>query len=148
MKKKVSLAAKILNELEINRDNENVFMSAMDLAAAIYGHELFTTKTSKFQAMQEELITCVKQSMCHARDLADENGITVIPKRKLTQFSSRKFHVLGWKIYTKGDEEFLVDELNYKKENGQARINSFNKLKENATRRGLIALEELKQLSK
>ena len=147
MKTKVALEVKILNVLEINRDSENVFMTPEDITIAIYGNEIFSANTSKFREMQDDLIRGVKNRMGQVKELAEENGMTVIPRRKPVKGGTKKFCVLGWKVLTEGDEAFIVDELIYKRNNGQSRINSFNQLKEVAVNRGLVAAEKVKELS-
>ena len=147
MKTKVSLETKILNTLENNRDGNNVFMSPEDIAIEIYGSEIFSSNTATFRVIQDELTTKVRQRMGQVKELADENGMTVIPRRKPVKGGTKKFRIIGWKILTEGDEAFIVDELMYKRQNGQSRINSFNQLKEVAVRKGLLAAEKLKELS-
>ena len=147
MKTKVALEVKILNVLENNRDEDNVFMTPEDITVAIYGNEIFLVNTTKFREMQDDLVRSVRTRMGQVKELAEENGMTVIPRRKPVKDGTKKFRVLGWKVLTEGDEAFVVDELIYKRDNGQSRINSFNRLKETAESRGLIEAKKAKELT-
>jgi len=148
MKTKVALEKKILNVLENNLNGNNIFMTPEDIAVVIYGNEIFSANTVKFKEMQDDLIKGIKQRMGKVKELAEENGMTIIPRRKPVQNGGeKKFRILGWKILTEGDESFIADELIYKRNNGQSRIDSFNSLREIVIKKGLVEIEKIKKLS-
>lgn len=144
-----SLSKRILSAWVINRDKGGSHMDIVDVASAVYGEYLFQSNSKSTRYAQSTLLDSVKTNIPHAIALATEHGIFVSTKRKPTNSDpTRKHRVEGWRIFVKGeDEDYLIDELEYKKRNGEARINSFNQLADVALNRGLIQPDKLKELS-
>ena len=94
------------------------------------------------------LIYNIKNSMGHVRELADANGLLIIPLRKPTEANKKnRWCVIGWKIAVKGfDEQYIADELLYKKRNGEARTASTQRFLNAAHENKLISKEKYKEL--
>lgn len=139
--KRPNLQTQVLRVLEDNMKNNGSFLNYDDLASAVYGNG-YIRKTANI------LIQNIKNSMCHVRELADTNGILIIPLRKPTQSNkNNKWQVVGWKIAVKGfDEQYIQDELLFKKRNGEARAASTMRFLAIASENKLISKDKCKEL--
>jgi len=141
--KKVPLEKKILSVLEDELiDNTHAFLTNEEIAKLIYG-DAYMKRTAYW--LEKTISNC----MSKVRDLAEENGMLVIPLRKPTEKDpNKKFRILGWKIYEEGDEIYIVDEFLFKKRKAEAGINSLQNFTDNAKKQGAITGKEIKKLSK
>jgi len=137
---KPSLAAQIYTLLLKNTKEENAFMTYDDMGYAIFGQG-FAVKKFRY-----EYIRMMKTQMFKVSEIAIANGHSIIPSRKLTKSKNRKFMVTGWKIPMANDAEYVMEELIYKKQNGDAKTASFNRLLDTAKEKGMITSERLKEL--
>lgn len=139
--KRPNLQTQVLRVLEDNLKNNGSFLNYDDLASAVYGNG-YIRKTANI------LIHNIKNSMGHVRDIADANGLLIIPLRKPTKANkNNKWLVIGWKIAVKGfDEQYIADELLYKKRNGEARTASTLRFINIAKNNGLISGKKVKEL--
>ncbi|MBD3180752.1 hypothetical protein GF312_00570 [Candidatus Poribacteria bacterium] len=124
-------------------------MDLFDIASDVYGDFLFSQRSKNAKNAQAPLIETIRNNIGHAINLAAEQGYTISIKRKPTlNDNKKKFRILGWRIFVPGEDEvFLIDELKFKKNNGESRIDSFNKLKEKALNKGLLDSENMKELT-
>jgi hypothetical protein len=137
---KPSLAAQIYTLLLQNTKGENAFMTYDDLGYAIFGQG-FSVKKFRY-----DYIKMMKTQMFQVSEIAIRLGHSIIPSRKLTKSKNRTFIVTGWKIPMANDAEYVFKELLYKKQNGDAKTASFNRLLDNAKIQGMIAPERVKEL--
>lgn len=137
---KPSLAAQIYTLLLQNTKGENAFMTYDDLGHAIFGQG-FGMKNYHYGMIQQ-----MKQAMFAVSEIAISAGHCIIPSRRLTKSKNRTFMVTGWKIPMANDSEYVLKELLYKKQNGDAKTASFNRLLDNAKVSGMITTEKLQEL--
>jgi len=137
---KPSLASQIYTLLLQNTKGENAFMTYDDLGHAIFGQG-FAVKKFRY-----EYIRMMKTQMFKVSEIATSLGHSIIPSRKLTKSKNRTFIVTGWKIPMADDAEYVLKELLYKKQNGDAKTASFNRLLDTAKEKGMITSERLKEL--
>jgi hypothetical protein len=139
--KRPNLQTQVLRVLEDNQKNNGSFLNYDDLASAVYGNG-YIRKTASI------LIQNIKNSMGHVRELADTNGLLIIPLRKPTKANeSNKWQVVGWKIAVKGfDEQYIADELLFRKRNGEARNASTMRFLSIARENKLISKDKCKEL--
>jgi hypothetical protein len=137
---KPSLSAQIYTLLLENTRGENAFMTYDDLGYAIFGQG-FSVKKFRYG-----YIKMMKSQMFVVSEIATRAGHCIIPSRKLTKSKTKSFMVTGWKIPMASDAEYVMKELLYKKQNGDAKTASFNRLLNNAKDQGMIAPEKLKEL--
>jgi len=142
MKKKVSLEKKILAVLENElQESAGTFLTIIDIAKEIYG-DGYQRRTAYIFNKQ------VKDRMSKVRELAEQNGMIVIPYRTPIKGNPAiKFKISGWKIADEGDETYIIDELLFKKRKGEEHSESFYKLKTNARRQGIVSGEKLRELA-
>jgi len=140
---KPSLASQIYTLLLQNTKGENAFMTCDDLGYAIFGQG-FSVK--KFRLGHNGYIKMMKNQMFKVSEIATSLGHSIIPSRKLTKSKNRTFMVTGWKIPMANDAEYVLKELLYKKQNGEAKSASFNRLLSKAKEQGMITSEKLKEL--
>jgi len=140
--KRMNLQTQILQVLEDNLKANGSFMTISDIAGAVFGNG-YVKKTA---FIHDQMI---KERMGQVRELADANGLLIIPKRKPTKNDkNKKFLIEGWKIAVQGfDDDYVYDELMYKRNNGQARTKSFKNLLNKAQSKGMISSDKLNQLS-
>lgn len=142
----MNLQTQILQVFVDNLKLNGSFIDESDIAKIIFGNG-YAKKTAGI------LEKMVKERMGQVRELADENGYLIIPRRKPTKATEneenpKRFKILGWKIPVKGfDDEYVNDELMYKYQNGQARTESFKKLLNKAQSKGMITGEKIKELA-
>jgi hypothetical protein len=139
--KRTPLKKQILSALVNEVQTNGRFLSAAMIAAEVFG-SAYTRKTSW------TLIQMVKNNMASVRELADANGMLIIPLRKPTKGNDdKKFIIDGWKIAKSGfDEPYITDELMYKYQNGKARHDSFKRLANTAKDKQLLGEEKYHQL--
>jgi len=137
---KPSLASQIYALLLSNTKGENAFMTYDDLGHAIFGQG-YSVKKFRY-----DYIKMMKTQMFQVSEIATRLGHSIIPSRKLTKSKNRTFIVTGWKIPMVNDAEYVLKELLYKKQNGDAKTASFNRLLDTAKVQGMIAPEKLKEL--
>jgi hypothetical protein len=140
--KKATRAEQILQIFVENLKINGSFMCWEEIAEK-FGGEGYMKKTAPI------LIEMVKNTMGLVRELADENGYLLIPKRKPTRNDrDKRFIIEGWKIAVAGfDDQYVDDELMYKLQNGQARTNSFKKLAESAHKKGMLGDNRFNELT-
>ena len=148
--KRPTVAMKILDVWVTNRNEKGSHMNVVDIASVVYGPYLFSVKSKNTKAAQAGLIETIRNNIGHAINLAAEHNIDISIKRKPTKNDpKRKWQILGWRIFVAGeDESFLIDELNYKKENGESRIKSFVDLQSKVIEKELLAPKDVPQLEK
>lgn len=137
---KPSLASQIYTLLLQNTKGENAFMTYDDLGYVIFGQGYSIKK------YRTDMIHQMKSAMWNVSEIATSLGHSIIPSRKLTKSKNRTFMVTGWKIPMANDAEYVLKELLYKKQNGDAKTASFNRLLDTAKGQGMIAPEKLKEL--
>lgn len=139
--KRPNLQTQILRVLEDNLKSNGSFLNYDDLAGIIYGNG-YIRKTANI------LIHNIKNTMGHVRELADANGLLIIPLRKPTKANkNNKWQVVGWKIAVKDfDEQYIADELLYRKRNGEARNASTMRFLSIARENRLISEDKCKEL--
>jgi hypothetical protein len=137
---KPGLSSQIYALLLQNTKGENAFMTYDDLGHAIFGQG-YSVKKFRYG-----YIKMMKTQMFAVSEIAIRAGHCIIPDRKITKSKTRTFIVTGWKIPMANDAEYVLKELLYKKQNGDAKTASFNRLLSNAKEQKMIAPEKLKEL--
>lgn len=110
MKTRTNLETMIFSALCENAKQNDSFMDYTDIGRAIFGNGYLSQTAPIFDKM-------IKDRMFKVRELAEQNGMLVIPRRKPIRGSSeKKFRILGWKLATVKDEKYIQDELMFKAE--------------------------------
>jgi mannitol/fructose-specific phosphotransferase system IIA component (Ntr-type) len=140
--KRVNLQTQILQVLQDNLKVNGSFMTISDIAESVFGNG-YVKKTSYIHDQM------IRERMGYVRELADANGLLIIPKRKPTkEDNNKKFLIQGYKIAVVGfDDQYVFDELMYKQLNGQSRTESFRNLLNKAHDKGMISGEKFNQLN-
>jgi len=137
---KPSISAQMYTLLLQNTKGENAFMTYDDMGYAIFGQGYSVKK------FRNDYIKMMKTQMFQVSEIAIRAGHCIIPSRKETKSKNKTFMVTGWKIPMANDSEYVLKELIYKKQNGEARGASFNRLFSSAKDQGMINSEKLKEL--
>lgn len=139
--KKIPLSKKVLSVLESNlTESSSSFMTDAEIALVIYDGG-YMPKTAYW------LSKTIRNCMAQVKDLAEENGMIVIPWRSPTKSDpNKKFRILGWKIYEEGDEKYIIDELFFIKRKEGEHTEAFKTLKSNARKQGALGRKDLKAL--
>jgi fructose-1,6-bisphosphatase len=137
---KPSISAQMYTLLLQNTKGENAFMTYDDMGYAIFGQGYSVKK------FRSGYVKMMKTQMFQVSEIAIRAGHCIVPSRKLTKSKNRTFIVTGWKIPMANDSEYVLNELLYKKQNGDAKTASFNRLLDNAKIQGIIASERIKEL--
>jgi len=139
--KRLNLETQILNALYENTKRDNGFMDYHDIGKAIFGNGYISQTYRIFDKM-------IKGRMFLVREIADRQGILIIPKRKpTTKDKEKRFQILGWKIAMEGDENYITDELTYKINNGEARKSSTLRFANTAVKKGMLESTKILELS-
>lgn len=116
------------------------FMDWNDLGKLIWGNGYIPQTRHIFDKMMSE-------RMGRVREIAEEQGILIIPKRKPTaKNKEKKFRILGWKIAAESDKKYIEDELIYKLNSGTARKNSAVRFIKTAVQNNMLPETKLREL--
>ncbi len=146
---KISIAVRIIDALEKNKNDNGDFLSHYEIAVEIWSKPIFKERSREGRDIAKRLIAMVKRNMGHARALAAENGITIISKRLPTQKNpSIKYRIDGFKIATRSDELSIREELMFKLQRSNQNLRSLNNMAESAYEKKIMPNLNFKALPK
>ena len=143
--KRANLQTRIIEALQADAKNGGSGLSVPEIAKEIYGFG-YIKKTAC------ELEKTIRQRMGIVVEEATNMGLTIFAKRKSCNPKTPeiKSRIALWKIFNPdiiGMKEELIDELFYKKRNGEARTSKFIQMLSVAKEFGAISDEKLKELT-
>ena len=143
-RKKIALEYLILEVLETELSGKDTFLSYSELARRV--------NALSYQREEErEFIypSSVKERMPIVRKIGDTKGMTIIAHRiKHGTNGSKSLKILGWKIAGPNDADYIRDELEIRKTLSNGNAESFHKIVNTASRKGLIEPKNLPELNR
>jgi len=138
---KTPLAKLILSVLVNEFQSKGRFLSVPMIAQEVFG-----IGYRKNTAL--DCIATIKQNMGHVRQLADSNGMLIIPLRKQIKANEDRGKIIvGWKVAGVMDSDYIEKEFLNKIQNGKARYNSAKRFIGSADNKQLIRPEKYKELA-
>ena len=160
---KIALEHLILEVLEKELYNGDDFLTDSEIAYYTNGisYEKGFARIAPIQPKS------VRDRMPKVREIADNKGMTIIAKRvkdevitvkvynpetkkkeiQVKKNDSKSLKVIGWKIAGKNDQDYIKNELELRETMRNGIENSRAKIERTATKKGLLAPKEQKELS-